>query len=858
MGGKARGMGHAIREWQFAQAQMAQSRGTAGIGSLPNGVRVAAPLSIDMLVSEYERRFDRRYAKEIRDLLHELAKERADRTNVLPKKAFRDVREALQNRFKLGEYGTLYLLAAARMAGIRPATLEEALAFMNGFVTRTHLDRFPENERFHVIWTALDGSLRLFRTHIPCVGMGNMKPDAMLRSLDLWLDTGLHVAPCHAMRLVHVADRAGLDVEVVAALAREHGAERLDDLVRLIEEGTLTAENVWEFQTRPDLVRALTFGQIDWLLREWRANPSTDLLAFAQGRRRDLRKRRGKLFAGTRPTPILAGTVERALASVYRETTAEERAKSEALRVLITHEKTCGRESWMPGAYVPSDDAILGSAFECPPALGDGLARRTSRTGDPLEELAERVCRIVGDAAPDRILFAFDLLAEWEGEADPALCLRAATAAKRAHIPDSLAFDLLAQFGRDHAEEAVGLVEDGLVGLKECQRLLKYPVLIVERRGRMRGLLERYREAGSPADIYAFAHRRPGSPVPRWPKPERTGPTARVSLRNDAALRDPARYLTALDAAEARPRDIVVVPPDPDPVPEAHAANPAPVAAPSEAPAEKPPAERPAPVTVTCETPADGPLLRLMREIGDDLATEAVARAWDGLVALFPRHRAAEIAEALEPILVRMVRVESREQSKKKVPREDCYNNVIYGTFFDPGVGVDDTALSVLLSFEKAGLSFPTHQEFRAFYLGISARIGHAAGDRTFGGEALRTCDLLCEHLLVHLPHLSDADRAAVIQSADTLLTGIDLFADAGGKTPLCKCLRIAVGLRRRQVGRQESFWLFRMFAAERADDLIALIESRRVRTRDLDRLFQRPEMVAERALDDLVNLLAA
>lgn len=854
MGGKLRGLGHALRNHQLAQASAAQS-GKAGTGPLLNGIAVAAPLSIDTPVSEYERRFDTRYAKAIRELLHELAKERAARTGALPKKAFRDVREGLQNRFKLGEHGALYLLAAARTMNVRPATLEEALAFVSGFVTRARLDQLPENERFHTAWKVWDGLLRFFHVHMPCVGMGSLTPDTLLRSLDLWLATDLSVAPCHAMRVTHMAARVGLDAEIVAALAREHGAERLDDIARLVQDGTLTAENLWEFQARPDLVRALTFGQIGWLVREWRASPSTGLLAFAQGRRRDLRKLRGALFAGTRPTPVLASTIASALASVYRETTADELAKTDVLQALVAHEKECEQESWTPGAYVPSDDAILGSAFECAQALRDGLARRLSCDDDALEERAERVCRLIGDAAPDRTLFALDLLAEWEGATDPGLCLRAAIAAKRAHIPDSFAGDLLARFGRDHAEEAVGLVEDGLVGLKECQRLLKHPVLVVEFRGRMRDLLVRHRATGGPADLYAFAQRRRTAPDTHGRKPARTTSGVTLTLRSDTALDDPARYLAAIETAEARQRE-VVPPPEAEPFRNAcDVAPPVPEEEPKEVSA---PAIQPAIVPATTAMPVEGPLLKAMREIGDGLAVESVARAWTSLASLFPRDKAAEMANALEPILARMIRAESREQPKKTVPRERCYNHVMHGMFVDQeSDNIDDMALSMLLSIEKIGLAFPTHQEFRAFYVGISARIGHTVGDRMFGSEQLDSLNFLCEHLHVHLPHLS-ADHRSALGSTETLLTGIDLFAEGGGSVPLCKCLRLAVNLRRRQMERMEAFWLFRMFTAGRVDDLVALLESRRVRTRDLDRLFQRPESVNERTLDGLVQLLAA
>lgn len=854
----ARGMGHVIKQYQLAQAGVARNGSTTIAGPWLGGVRVAASLSIDMPLAEYDRRFDRRYARAVRELLHEFTRERATRTGLLPKKAFREVYDALQNRFKLGEYGAAYLLADAWMRNARPSSLEDALAFLNGFMTRAALDAVPEKERFQAAWRIWDNFLQLFCGHVQCIGLGNLKPATLLLSLDLWKSTDLSVAPCHAMRVMHLAARGGLDTGVVSAFAREHGAERLDDIARLIEDQVLTAETVWELQTRPDLVRALAHRQIDWLVRAWRKGPATDLLAFAQDSRRELRRLRGPNAPGTRPSPIIFDTTAGAISWAFREATPTERAVNDLAYVLRVHDTACGRETYRPGSHVPADDAILGSAFECSSELSTGLGRRLSLAGDALDAQAERVCRLVaGGASDSRTMFALDLLCEWDGTVSPDLCVRAANAAARAHIPDSLALDLLRTFGRNHVEEAVGLIEDGLMGLKECQRLLRNPVLVIEFRGRMRDLLERYRSANSPADIYALAHRRPGSTAPQWPKPERTGPAARIVLRNDTALNDPTCYLAALDAAESRPRDIVVTP-DTEPIPEARAEEPAPAVAPSEAPTEESAAERPAPVTLTRETPADGPLLRLMREIGDDPATVAVARAWDGLVSLFPRNKSAEIAEALEPILARMVRAESREQSKKKVPREDCYNNVIYGTFFGHDDGVDDMALSVLLSFEKTGLAFPTRQEFRAFYLGISARVGHTAGDRTVYGEAHRMCGLLCKHLLVHLPHLSDDDRAAVIQSAEALLMGIDLFTEAGGNAPMCKCLRIAVGLRRRMVPREESFWLFRMFTAERADDLIAVLENRRVPTRNIDRLYQRPETVAERALDDLVNLLAA
>ena len=858
MAGKTRGMGHAFREYQLAVAGAAQARGSAGTDPLLGGVRVAAPLSIDMLVSEYDRRFDRRYARAIRDLLHELAKERAARTNVLPKKAFREVCDALRNRFKLGEHGTLYLLATARTKGVRPASLEEALAFVNGFLTRTEFDRLPEKERFRAAWRTWDSFLHLFHVHVPCVGMGNMGTETLLRSLDLWQATGLNVAPCHAMRVTHVAERHGFDAEVIAALAREHGAERLDDVARLMEDGIVTPESVWEFQSRPELVRALTRGQIVWLMREWHADPSTDLLAFARDRRRDLRRQRGPLFAGKRPTAILIGSTANAIDSVYRETTAEERAKAEFLQILRVHDKACGPESWAPDAYVPSDDAILGSAFECPAPLASGLARRLALAGDALEERAERACRLFGDAPPDRTLFALDLLAEWEGMADPALCLRAAVACGKARVPDSLAFDLLARFGRDHAEEAVGLVEDGLVGLRECQRLLKYPALIVERRGRMRDLLERYRAAGSPADICAFACRRPvaGS---RGSKPERTVPAAAVSLRNDTALDDPARYLAAIDAAEARSSDLVAEPEPPAVGLVAAAPVPDPVSAPTE-PATEAGTDGNGPETSATERREEpgrtmsvaGPLAAAMESICPDCAKK-VAEAWASLRRLDVRldMSISEALDRVEDAFARMVRFEHAHHRLKDHRR---YFVEALKTILLPGaiarVGADPvaedervadrSAIELLVACERSGIRFSDPREFNGFRAGLRSRLVTPE----FANK--RSCWLptgISGLLETHVPHVPASVRPQLAKDA-VLVRAFDLFAELDG-VAFCKCLRISAGFDRRKIGASDMRHLALAFAADRhVDDLVGILEDARVRTRDIERLLERPGLI--------------
>lgn len=853
MGNKMRGLGHAVRDYQLAQASAAQSGGT-GAGSPMVGRVVGPPLTIESPVSEYQRKFDHRYAKHVREMLHALTANLAKAKGMAPRKAFRDSVDGLTGRFGFGEYDTLYLLTVAWMVGLRFSSREEACAGLKAFLDLVGSDAITKEVRYARVWRLWDRFCSLFGRHMRCSGRGSVVPlDQALLALDVWLCTDVRAAPCLALDAVRASRGRGIADEQLVAFARAHGATRLGDFARLCDDGLVTSDNAWELLTRPELVRALSHAQLDWLLREWSRVAGTELLAFARERRGELRAKRGTpLSVGTADKAVRPDTVADAFDLVFRNATPEESASNGRQVVWMMHGDDCPRDRLRAGRYVPSNDDLLGP--ELPRELVSGMEARTRLGGGDLEARTERVRALFGEDVPgDQTLFALDLLCLWGDSADPSLCVRAAAAARRARVPDSLAFDLLVRFGYEHAEEAVALIERGLLGLKECQRLLKNPVLIVERRGRMRDLLERYRDAGSPADLYAFAHGRSAARDVHGRKPERTMPAARIILRETTAQGDPARYLAAIEAAETRRQEAVVAT-EPEPVSTTHSE---PVAD-TPAPAEPVPAETREATPVRAGSPNEGPLLRTMREIGDDIAVEGVARAWEDLVSLFPRDRRDEIVNAVEPILARMIRAESRVQPKKTVPRERCYNNVVRGTFLDNGRDIDDMALSTLLSFEKIGLTFATHQEFRAFYLGISERVGHTVGHRMFGDEQLATMDLLCEHLRVHLPHLSTADRTTVVGSMDTLLLGIDLFAEGGGNVPLCKSFRLTANLRRRQIGRDESFWLYRMFTAERADDLVALLENRRVPTRNIERLFQRPETVAGHAYEELVTLLAA
>ncbi|NBS41328.1 hypothetical protein EBS80_01560, partial [bacterium] len=330
------------------------------------------------------------------------------------------------------------------------------------------------------------------------------------------------------------------------------------------------------------------------------------------------------------------------------------------------------------------------------------------------------------------------------------------------------------------------------------------------------------------------------------PKPKRMPAERTVTWRSTVAIDDPARYLAALDAIDARATTIVEQP--------AIATEPAPAESRVETVTEQtvPVVESPVPDEPALSSkksgpyamPDNSPMRRVIRAIGDQFAVPAMTLAWEGLVTMIPTAQRTEALEALDPAMARFLRAESDAQPKK-VTREACYNNVICGTIL-PDYKMDDPALTLLVNLERTGIALRTRHEFRAFYLGISERLGHSVG-AAFEAVAVDNFTRLFARLQAHIPHLP-AERRIFLARTDTLLTGVDLFALGGGAVPMCKCLRIAIGTQQRLLARHQALWIFDLFTPARADDLLATLEDRRVRTRSIDRLFQRPEIVSERA----------
>lgn len=331
------------------------------------------------------------------------------------------------------------------------------------------------------------------------------------------------------------------------------------------------------------------------------------------------------------------------------------------------------------------------------------------------------------------------------------------------------------------------------------------------------------------------------------PERHRTPKAHRVLLRPTSVLEDPARYRAALDEAEARAT------PTPD-VPRPIPAEPA-------TPIERVEISVPAPQPAATATIDEGPLVRVMREIGTPTDVAAVRSAWITLIPLLS-NQVAEIS-ALERAIARMTRAEARVQPTRKVSRVQCYNNVLYGTMYILDNRVDFEAIHLLLACEQSGVLFQTHTNYRELYTGVCRRDGleGATGRGSVGAlgaafRSLRALEQLRDQLTAHLPHLDAAQRSAV--NAEVALLGIDLFAEGRGTVPLCKGLRVAVASHKRNLERKETIWLWRMFTSERVDDLIGILENRDVRTRDLERLFRRPEVVGTTAFDGLLTFLAA
>ncbi len=251
----------------------------------------------------------------------------------------------------------------------------------------------------------------------------------------------------------------------------------------------------------------------------------------------------------------------------------------------------------------------------------------------------------------------------------------------------------------------------------------------------------------------------------------------------------------------------------------------------------------------------DSPITQAMRDIGaSDTTVDHVARYWASM-ALTQVLSGKYVLSDVETGIARFIRAEAKEK-RKNADRGEIYNDVVCKAICAGNTGVSVAALSTFWGFENAGIRFETHRDVYRFHVSLMEQIGlDPDADLTEMIKALDRLEELLSEFRFHLPHLTDAQRAA-LSSPETLLLGIELFAEGLGEVALCKCLRLAVAFRRRNPVLAEAFWLFRLFSTARVDDLLAIAEHPNIRTRALTSLLDRPEQVATRGYDALVAQL--
>ncbi|MCX6714276.1 MAG: hypothetical protein NTX72_00485 [Candidatus Uhrbacteria bacterium] len=70
------------------------------------------------------------------------------------------------------------------------------------------------------------------------------------------------ISPCRCLRLVAYAQECNIEINTIFALAKAHGAERMDDWIELLQSGVLKQWSAAQLASEPDLVRCLSLAEI--------------------------------------------------------------------------------------------------------------------------------------------------------------------------------------------------------------------------------------------------------------------------------------------------------------------------------------------------------------------------------------------------------------------------------------------------------------------------------------------------------------------------------------------------------------------------------------------------------------------
>ena len=243
-------------------------------------------------------------------------------------------------------------------------------------------------------------------------------------------------------------------------------------------------------------------------------------------------------------------------------------------------------------------------------------------------------------------------------------------------------------------------------------------------------------------------------------------------------------------------------------------------------------------------TATENAITRALREICPRCA-DGFDSGWQQTVMTFVHKSDRAWLETIERVAGRMVRAEHDRR-----PRSN-HTEYAVSALFAIGV-VDDTGSAtteLVIACENAGIPFNDAVEIYKLTRGLAMRT--PSTDAYQRQEFVRG---LIGHLTFHASHVPPEIRRA-LNRGDVLLLGIDLWADSRGEVPLCKCLRVACATTRRNITRDEAFWMARAFTPARVDDLIALLENELMRTNSVKFLLYRPGTVER---NDLASLMAA
>lgn len=323
--------------------------------------------------------------------------------------------------------------------------------------------------------------------------------EGVLAVLDLFWSVDANVPPCRYFRLSQHAEHQGVTHATVRSLIETFGAERIDDFTQLLIDKKLDEQLAEQLLAEHETVRSLSSEGLIRLIDRHRENKSGEKLS----RRAWMMRRELAAFYTDAPTSIVEPKRFPNAQEAFKYTGEK---KGTGTSLMVHHNKPCEQDmSHQPGRFQPQIEhrLVIEPIHE---VLLRGLRERLKLDGEELVSYADRVLMLFKDSTdPSVTLVALDLYSSMQAEISASLCVKAIKASRAARIPDSLAFDLFHLLGSAVTEECVSLIENDLLGIRECNTLLKNPLAAEVARKHLTVFLTKYRLAQSPSDIVGYA-----------------------------------------------------------------------------------------------------------------------------------------------------------------------------------------------------------------------------------------------------------------------------------------------------------------------------------------------------------------